>query len=72
MTRDIKWQKSSFSSDEDAPNCVELAAVGGVVLLRESDAPASVLSLTRPAVAGLMRHVKAGAPGGGFGLSVHR
>ncbi|MFE7119392.1 DUF397 domain-containing protein [Streptomyces sp. NPDC057654] len=66
----IAWQKSSFSSDEDAPNCLELAAVDGVVLLRESEAPASVLSLTRGALSGLVRHVKAGGADGGFGLPI--
>ncbi|MEV0280429.1 DUF397 domain-containing protein [Streptomyces sp. NPDC050610] len=54
MAQDIKWQKSSFSAGQDAANCVELAAVGNVVLLRESDAPANVLALTRPALVGLL------------------
>ncbi|MEV0260359.1 DUF397 domain-containing protein [Streptomyces sp. NPDC050617] len=72
MTLVAVWQKSSFSGGHDAANCVELAAVDGVVLLRESEAPDSVISLTRGGLAGLMRRVKAGASEGGFELPVHR
>ncbi len=72
MTLVAVWQKSSFSGAHDSANCVELAAVGGVVLLRESEAPSSVLSLPRGALAGLLRQVKAGEPSGGFEPPVRR
>ncbi|KOG85199.1 DUF397 domain-containing protein [Streptomyces varsoviensis] len=72
MARVVEWQKSSFSSGGDSANCVELAAVGGTALLRESEEPASMLTLTRPGLAGLLRQVKAGGPGGGFGPPVRR
>ncbi|MEV0280430.1 DUF397 domain-containing protein [Streptomyces sp. NPDC050610] len=72
MTLVAEWEKSSFSGAHDSANCIELAAVGGVVLLRESDAPANVLALTRGTLAGLVRQVKAGSPGGGFEPPVHR
>jgi hypothetical protein len=52
------WQKSSFSGNEDAPNCIELAAGEGVVLLRESDAPAHVLTARREALAALIRQLR--------------
>ncbi|MEU7046287.1 DUF397 domain-containing protein [Streptomyces varsoviensis] len=71
MTLVTVWQKSSFSGGGDAANCVELAAAGSVVLLRESEAPTSVLSLRREALAGLVRQVKAGGSSGGFEPPVH-
>jgi hypothetical protein len=52
------WQKSSFSGNEDAPNCVEIAADGGGVLLRESDEPSRVLPSTRAGLAALIRHLR--------------
>ncbi|KPI18054.1 protein of unknown function DUF397 [Actinobacteria bacterium OK074] len=47
---ELKWQKSSFSGDDANRDCVEVATVPGgeSVLLRESDAPATVLR-TAPA-----------------------
>ncbi|MCG0287802.1 DUF397 domain-containing protein [Streptomyces sp. PSAA01] len=56
---DLKWRKSSFSTDVHQ-NCVELAAVADGIRIRESDEPAAVLR-TSPAVLGaLIRSVKAG------------
>ncbi|MEU6995255.1 DUF397 domain-containing protein [Streptomyces sp. NPDC046465] len=53
------WQKSSFSSDEDAPNCVELtAATGGIIRLRESEVPDTELSTSPAQLAALLRSVK--------------
>ena len=53
------WQKSSYSSDQDAPNCVEVAddAAGGL-LLRESEAPGVMLAVSPAGFAGLVRHLK--------------
>ncbi|ARF55727.1 DUF397 domain-containing protein [Streptomyces gilvosporeus] len=58
MAQAIVWQKSSFSGGQDGPNCVELAVANSSALLRESDAPAQVLSVTPAALAALMRHLR--------------
>ncbi|MEV7196344.1 DUF397 domain-containing protein [Streptomyces sp. NPDC093510] len=52
------WQKSSFSGDEDAPNCVELTATTGTIHLRESEAPHTELSTSPAQLAALIRSVK--------------
>lgn len=64
MTAAPAWQKSSFSGNEDAPNCVELAALREVLLLRESDAPGDVLVTEPGALAALIRRVRAGGVAG--------
>ncbi|MFD7508210.1 DUF397 domain-containing protein [Streptomyces sp. NPDC059853] len=59
-----RWQKSSFSSG-GGENCLELAAAPapggggrlGLVLLRESDRPETVLAATRARVAALLAAV---------------
>ncbi|MFG3259154.1 DUF397 domain-containing protein [Streptomyces sp. NPDC048172] len=55
----LAWQKSSFSGNEDAPNCVEVAddAAGGL-LLRESEAPGVTLAVSPAGFDGLVRHLK--------------
>ncbi|NGO73653.1 DUF397 domain-containing protein [Streptomyces boncukensis] len=59
----LAWTKSSFSSDEDAPNCVELARdEGGALRLRESESPSEVLSPSRRSLAGLVRTLKSSGP----------
>lgn len=55
------WQKSSFSSDEDAPNCVELTATAGTIRLRESEAPTTELSTSPAQLASLIRSMKSRA-----------
>ncbi|MEV5599147.1 DUF397 domain-containing protein [Streptomyces sp. NPDC052496] len=51
------WQKSSYSGN--ASNCIELAASsGGVVLLRESDAPSIIVTVSPAAIGGLVRTVQ--------------
>ena len=45
MTAPLIWQKSTYSNE--GGECLELAAHGGAVLLRESDNPAVVLTTTR-------------------------
>ena len=52
------WQKSSFSGDEDAPNCVELAAVDGSIRLRESETPGTELTTTPAQLAALIRSLR--------------
>ncbi|GHJ30337.1 hypothetical protein TPA0910_47700 [Streptomyces hygroscopicus subsp. sporocinereus] len=53
------WRKSSFSADVHQ-NCVELAAAGNGIRLRESDEPDAVLR-TSPAALGIfIRAVKDG------------
>ncbi|MFD8096568.1 DUF397 domain-containing protein [Streptomyces malaysiensis] len=55
---DLKWRKSSFSTDVGA-NCVELAAIADGIRMRESDEPNAVLH-TNPATLGIfIRAVKA-------------
>ncbi|MDT0305445.1 DUF397 domain-containing protein [Streptomyces sp. DSM 44917] len=53
------WQRSSFSGGTD--NCVELAhGRSGGLLLRESDAPLSVVATSRRRLAALLGGVKSG------------
>jgi hypothetical protein len=54
----MRWLKSSFSGD-GGNNCVELAATGDGVALRESDNPTEVLVTSRSALLSLIRGVKA-------------
>jgi hypothetical protein len=58
MTQDVEWQKSSYSSGGDAPNCVELTTATGVIRLRESKAPDAELSASPAQLAALIRGVK--------------
>jgi hypothetical protein len=46
-----QWQKSSFSGPGDGNECVELACVEGTLLLRESDDPDRILSVSRQGLA---------------------
>lgn len=59
MTSSLQWQKSSFSG-AGGENCVELAAVAGTVMLRESDDPGVVLSTSPAALRRLLSGIKAG------------
>jgi hypothetical protein len=57
--RGVVWQKSSFSGE--ASNCVNVAsAPTGTVLLRESDAPETVLTTTPAALRALLGAIKRG------------
>ncbi|TKA13288.1 DUF397 domain-containing protein [Actinacidiphila oryziradicis] len=61
MPAPIHWQNSSFSGGtDDGSNCVELAAVGGTIRLRESDAPDSVVTASQQQLAAFIRALKAG------------
>ncbi|MEU7135435.1 DUF397 domain-containing protein [Streptomyces sp. NPDC046261] len=55
----IAWQKSSYSAD--AGNCLNIAtAYPDVRLIRESDDPDAILTVTPAALHGLIRAAKAG------------
>ncbi|MDF9813121.1 DUF397 domain-containing protein [Streptomyces sp. SPB162] len=56
----IIWQKSSYSGSGDENACVELAAVGGTIRLRESDDPDVVLTTTPAQLSEFLRGVRAG------------
>ena len=53
----ILWQKSTFSSGSDGANCVEVAAFEDSVVLRESDDPARILTLTPTTLAALLHRI---------------
>jgi hypothetical protein len=59
MSTSIQWRKSSFSGG-DGPNCVELGRRAETTLIRESDAPHTVVSTTPKRLAALLGAVKAG------------
>ncbi|MFE2185082.1 DUF397 domain-containing protein [Streptomyces sp. NPDC059455] len=56
---DLTWQKSSFS-DGAGPNCMELAATGNGIHIRESDEPEAVVRTTPAALGGFIRAIKTG------------
>ncbi|MFF0597055.1 DUF397 domain-containing protein [Streptomyces antibioticus] len=53
------WQKSSFSGSGDGNNCLELTATFKALYLRESDAPATILTTTRAPLAHLLAGIQA-------------
>ncbi|WP_413800646.1 DUF397 domain-containing protein [Streptomyces iranensis] len=55
---DVKWRKSSFSTD--GANCVELAAAPGGIHMRESDEPEAVVRTTPAALGVFIRAIQAG------------
>jgi hypothetical protein len=57
---EINWQKSTYSGQGDGASCVELAAVGGTIRLRESDDPEVVLTTTRARLGAFLQGVRAG------------
>jgi hypothetical protein len=57
----LEWQKSSFSNEQD--NCVELAAGGRLVRVRESDEPEAVIAAPSARAGALIRSIKMGAFG---------
>jgi hypothetical protein len=58
--RNVMWQKSSYSADTSGNECVEVAAAGGKIRLRESDDPGVVVTTTPGSLGALIRAVKAG------------
>lgn len=60
MSASPKWQKSSFSGG-GGENCIHLAeGKEGVILLHESDDPATVVTTSRENLAAFIAGVKAG------------
>ncbi|MFI7318024.1 DUF397 domain-containing protein [Streptomyces venezuelae] len=59
MSTPTKWQKSSFSGSGDGNACVELAATGPQIHIRESDTPTTELLTTPATLANLLRTIKA-------------
>ncbi|MGK5732414.1 DUF397 domain-containing protein [Streptomyces sp. URMC 124] len=62
--RSMVWQKSTYSGTGDNNDCVEVAAAGEVITLRESEAPGTVVRTTPPALGALIRTLK-GSEGAG-------
>ncbi|MFD3920109.1 DUF397 domain-containing protein [Streptomyces sp. NPDC058595] len=60
MTSPLTWQKSSFSGSDGEIQCVEVAHVDGLILLRESDAPDTVVTTDRDKLRAFLLGVKAG------------
>ena len=63
---DLVWQKSSFSGDDASRDCVEVATAPGgeTLLLRESDAPDTVLRATPISLRALLGATRSGVLGG--------
>ncbi|BDM66722.1 hypothetical protein HEK616_02090 [Streptomyces nigrescens] len=59
MSREIKWQKSSFSSG-NSEQCLETARDSGEILLRESDDPHVIVRTTPEKLAAFILGVKNG------------
>ncbi|MER6051288.1 DUF397 domain-containing protein [Streptomyces sp. NPDC001793] len=58
MADEICWQKSSYSNEN--MNCVELAPHNGLILMRESDDPDTVVTTTPEKLRAFMLGVRAG------------
>lgn len=56
---EIQWHKSSFSTDSEG-NCLEVAAVGDEILVRESDQPDLIIKTTHAKLAAFLAGAKAG------------
>ncbi|MEV0279054.1 DUF397 domain-containing protein [Streptomyces sp. NPDC050610] len=55
----LSWQKSSFSSSDGNTTCIEVSADGsGVLRLRESDNPHTVIAPSKPAMRALLSWAK--------------
>ncbi len=54
----LNWQKSSYSGD--AADCVEIAADGGLIHIRESDDPDIAITTTKAKLAAWLQGAKAG------------
>ncbi|MGV9881917.1 DUF397 domain-containing protein [Streptomyces sp. NPDC003006] len=53
----VQWQKSSFSG-AGGENCVELAQQEDRVLIRESDTPGDILTVSPAGLAALIRGLR--------------
>lgn len=56
---EIQWRKSSFSTDSEG-NCLELGQHEGSIVMRESDAPGTVVTTSSTKLEAFIRSVKAG------------
>lgn len=56
----IQWRKSSYSTDADGTNCIELASHGSDILIRESDDPDVVITTTPEKLRAFLDGVVAG------------
>ncbi len=54
------WQKSSFSGAGQDNACVEMAAAGAAIAVRESEEPGTVITTEPGSLAALIRAAKAG------------
>jgi hypothetical protein len=61
----VQWQKSTFSSGSDGSNCVELSHHDSTLLLRESDDPDRILSVSPHTLAALLSRIRTGASSNG-------
>lgn len=52
----VKWQKSSYSTDADGTNCLELASKQGHIWIRESEDPTVILRTTPARLRALLAH----------------
>ncbi|MYY10076.1 DUF397 domain-containing protein [Streptomyces sp. SID4919] len=59
MPENPSWQKSSFSGAQ-GPECLEVAANEAGLHIRESDAPAVIVTTDRAKLAAFVAGVKAG------------
>jgi len=59
----IQWQKSSYSGGGDGDECVEVALQKDTVLLRESDDPERIVSVTRQGLAALLCRLRVSRTG---------
>ncbi|WP_329218081.1 DUF397 domain-containing protein [Streptomyces sp. NBC_01485] len=57
----VSWQKSTFSDGGEGDTCVEVAASPATLHLRESDTPATVLTVTPTALAHLLAGIRQAA-----------
>lgn len=57
---EIQWRKSSYSTDAEGSNCLELGRVGKTVYVRESDAPEAIIETTPEKLLAFLRGAKAG------------
>jgi hypothetical protein len=61
VSSSLQWQKSTFSGGGSGDDCVEVAATPTSIHVRESDAPATILSTTPTQLRALIAAIKAGS-----------
>ncbi|MFD5259245.1 DUF397 domain-containing protein [Streptomyces bobili] len=61
MTTPDNWQKSSYSGEGDGNDCLELASTPTTLHLRESDAPATIITTTPAPLTHLLDAIRAQA-----------